>query len=247
MIDEQVHRFHESLTGVYGHLGQDIVDFALRVSEAIVKELVPLVEARDKGPLLASMRAALDGYEAITQEGERSGVFLDDYDCREGCGHCCCVKVVCSPLEALVVAEHVRATRPNEGRAQLERALGVLLQATRGVRWDERAELPCPFLLDGACEIYEVRPFVCRGYISLNVQDCLAPRPNFISFDEDRQMLAEVFSHATMLACQVAGLETDMVDFHEALEFFSGGSDPVTAWLEGHARVPVVRAVNKTG
>lgn len=241
MIDQHIDDFHTILREVYGHLHEDVLHFAQQVSAEMIRQLAVLVAVAKVDPVITSVQEALDGYETITREGERSGVFRDDYDCKKGCGHCCRVKVVCSPLEALVVARHVRETLSSASREHLNRALSRLLEETRGANWETRAELPCPFLEEGACSVYKVRPFVCRGYISLDVRDCLAPRPNLISFDEDRQMLAEVFSHATMLACRAAGLgEAEMVDFHEGLEVFLTDDDAGSAWLEGRLKLPTV-------
>jgi hypothetical protein len=57
-----------------------------------------------------------------------------------------------------------------ERRARFEAAVGVYrLQS-----------IPCPFLKDGACCIYEVRPWACAGVISVSPREwCNASNPNW--------------------------------------------------------------------
>lgn len=84
--------------------------------------------------------------------------------CRSGCTHCCHIPVAMAPSEARVIA---RAT----GRALSKR--GVKL-AARGVgRTEYGYETPCPFLKEGGCSIYAVRPIACRALISLDGDDLL--------------------------------------------------------------------------
>jgi hypothetical protein len=46
-------------------------------------------------------------------------------------------------------------------------------QRTRGLSSRELApEYPCPFLQEGQCSIYEVRPLACRGKNSLDAKAC---------------------------------------------------------------------------
>ncbi len=82
--------------------------------------------------------------------------FLDDLlsfvanytPCRKGCSYCCYMKVAVSPLEAEYIQTNLRIKqRPNLQRKD-----------TYGT--------PCPFLKDGACSIYEYRPFVCRRHLT---------------------------------------------------------------------------------
>ncbi len=94
--------------------------------------------------------------------------------CRPGCAHCCYQAVGVSPPEVLAIHEHLLATRSSEALAAFDRRLREADEKTRGMSLTERLspELPCPFLEEAACSIYEVRPLACRGKNSLDAAAC---------------------------------------------------------------------------
>ena len=81
-------------------------------------------------------------------------------DCRT-CANCCKTRhPVFSRAEVQRIAEYLGMT-PAELRARyLEVDQEVAKYVTR--------ELPCPFLKDNLCSIYDVRPSVCAGYPHLH-------------------------------------------------------------------------------
>ena len=105
--------------------------------------------------------------------------------CRSGCDACCHQLVMATMAEAQATADGVRNS-PH--RTRLEQSLECWLEKTRDLRrklqnvaddmlesevetiaaayWDQR--IPCPFLLDRHCAIYEVRPLACRHHFSLS-------------------------------------------------------------------------------
>lgn len=127
--------------------------------------------------------------------------------CSRGCAHCCTQFVVASlqECECIIyylyqhdkVLEHFRRAfddwRDNilkiEGCFRKINDLGEKInlgQATNEDRrlFDEesrvyaRQDNPCPFLVDGACSIYEVRPYICANYFSISPPEwCHASHP----------------------------------------------------------------------
>lgn len=97
------------------------------------------------------------------------------YACRAGCSACCHQIVLCTAPEAVLIADHLRATLTD---AQLETAASKLeaqSEAGAGLGFLEysRARIPCAFLdAKGACSIYEVRPMACRALKSFSVTAC---------------------------------------------------------------------------
>jgi uncharacterized protein len=81
-------------------------------------------------------------------------------DCRD-CANCCKTRhPVFSRTEVQRIAEYLGLT-PAELRARhLEVDQEVAKYVTR--------QLPCPFLKDNLCSIYDVRPSVCAGYPHLH-------------------------------------------------------------------------------
>ena len=101
---------------------------------------------------------------------ERMGV-----TCKEGCAHCCTLPATATIPEMVPVVEYlVGRCDWNQRRPALERELTHQLNEFAGVNildQDERTrfftrQLPCAFLTkDKRCEIYAVRPSVCRYHM----------------------------------------------------------------------------------
>lgn len=94
--------------------------------------------------------------------------------CQSGCSHCCYQAVGVSPPEVFAIYDHLLATRtPDQLDADVRRIRDAD-DKTRGMTSAERLspDLPCPFLQDEQCSIYEVRPLACRGANSLDAAAC---------------------------------------------------------------------------
>lgn len=121
------------------------------------------------------------GYEA---EFERNRALHGGrIQCRSGCDACCSQLFQITEIEAAVVGEGVRSLGP-ELRARIEvRAAAYLPERARLVAvhgtvkgdlaetlegWGslppEGTRLACPALENGACQIYEHRPLICRKF-----------------------------------------------------------------------------------
>jgi Fe-S-cluster containining protein len=116
--------------------------------------------------------------------------------CRAGCGACCRQLVPVSEPEALHLAELVRALPPERATLVRERFRAALETLCAGLAGrlrdpdanktlDQRRELgleyfragvPCPFLENESCSIYEQRPLSCREYlVSSPAENCKRP------------------------------------------------------------------------
>ncbi len=90
--------------------------------------------------------------------------------CRLGCSHCCHIPVTVSRTEAELIGRAtgrrlkvpralVRASDVEDGAAKQD-AERILREGHEGV--------PCVFLANGSCGIYEHRPFACRVLFNLD-------------------------------------------------------------------------------
>ncbi len=114
--------------------------------------------------------------------------------CRKGCGACCCNLVAVSEVEARRIAEVVEEMpepRRSEIRGRFAEAVrqldaaGLLPILRRPAEWTDqeyanlvgdyfRARVPCPFLEEGACSIYDERPLTCREYLVVSPAELCA-------------------------------------------------------------------------
>lgn len=161
-------------------LGEDHeIDTRARVGPTRLGELLPLARSISEG--VSAIAVAHEAREGRT------------VSCRAGCGACCCQVVPIAPLEAARLATVVEAM-PEERRREvngrfadairrLERAGVIDPKRRRGVAalrstkkdpkeaWEDasgryfKAGVPCPFLVDQSCSIYEERPMVCREFL----------------------------------------------------------------------------------
>ena len=118
--------------------------------------------------------------------------------CTGKCADCCRMNVSISGLEAKLIAE---ATG---------RKVAIVEDSIKHER-DRFVDVPCPFLSDDLCTIYEHRPLVCRNHASFyaTAKWCMpehslrtdAPMVNFSGIDEayfavssgrDRMILADI-------------------------------------------------------
>jgi len=160
--------------------------------------------------------------------------------CKEGCAHCCHLKVGVSIPEVLVIYNELAAQTTPEGFAYLkERVLGV---AAKGNTLDEAFWLstrtPCPFLdvdANRLCMIYRLRPFSCRAYHSTDLgacqesfdRRCETLIPCFPLYRATTDMYASIFTK--VLAEK--GFFSFQVGFVKALEILFKNKTASDQWL----------------
>jgi Fe-S-cluster containining protein len=137
----------------------------------------------------------------LKQEVSASGKAIS---CSRGCKHCCSLFVVASLQECECIVHylyrHNNVLVPflqsfdewREKILRIERTFrklnnlhekitsGTASSEERQLFDDEcgvyaRQDIPCPFLVDSACSIYEVRPYVCASIVSVSPSDWCSP------------------------------------------------------------------------
>lgn len=141
-------------------------------SYARAEAAVAADQLRDGAPAWALLRF-YDRHERILAEARAASPV--EPDCRSGCAWCCHFKVEATAPEVLAIARHVASFAPPLREAIVARATDNA-RAAAGLSYaDHRASnQPCPFLVDSACSVYEVRPALCRNYHSTDVGQCRA-------------------------------------------------------------------------
>lgn len=120
-----------------------------------------------------------------------------DVQCKKGCSACCKQTVAISVLEALsilepIVSDNYRLDRFLKGRYEVIKKQAKLCLSGKitGAEWFAQS-IPCAFLKDDLCSIYERRPSVCRTHAVVTPsEDCSPPRMksiaklNIVGWDE---------------------------------------------------------------
>ena len=169
-------------------------------------------------------------------------------ECQKGCSWCCRQLVAVTPAEAIYAARFVRATFDPAGIKALRQRLADHVDAIAGLPPEERTDrnIPCPFLEDDICSIYDARPIQCRGVHSQSAAFCCRLLNNRAEIEsqleageiDDPFLLVPVVLHNSVQvgmagALGHAGNKTEMLDLAEATRIALGNADIAKSWLDG--------------
>ncbi len=139
-------------------------------------------------------------------------------DCKGGCCYCCNRLVPVSNVETALIGHHIWTEWNPEQRAELAQRAETYEQANRFARANrlEMIRTPCPFLKEGLCSIYEVRPWYCRGQASKEVEACKTwfglPPSGRQPRIEECESLAFAAGEGLILAATESGLRPGMLE-----------------------------------
>jgi Fe-S-cluster containining protein len=139
-----------------------VLEHAQRVSDKIVarvdQQRVQLFGAMAKQ--MPHLAGKVDMLRRMS--GELATAARDLVPCSRGCSHCCHMATMLSQEEAEVIAA--------ETGAPLATPSAWFTGADERNRYDG---IPCPFLKDSKCSIYEHRPVACRLHVHLDRDNTL--------------------------------------------------------------------------
>lgn len=177
--------------------------------------------------------------------------------CKNGCDHCCYQSVGVTPPEALAIAHHLRQNLSASEFASMLAHISDSHDRTQGLSAEERfsPDHPCPFLQQGSCSIYEVRPLSCRGMNSLDAGECSARlrqpevRAAFIATGEGGRSFMEPIRgfHAVSAGMQLAlaevyGLDMRPLELTAAVRLLLTEPDTIVGeWLAGGRSLEAAR------
>ncbi|EKO37623.1 MAG: putative Fe-S oxidoreductase [Solidesulfovibrio magneticus str. Maddingley MBC34] len=128
--------------------------------------VLSLRRVRDAAPRLPWLTALIEAGSIIDQGVDRAVALSGRVPaCRAGCHACCSQPIPVSTIET----QGLRWFALSHLNGDLARKVGEALTMQR--------QAPCPFLVDGACAVYPMRPLACREYIVFNQPCRLGERP----------------------------------------------------------------------
>lgn len=145
--------------------------------------------------------------------------------CKAGCSYCCYYKVEVKAHEVLLIHAHLQKSAPAVLREQIlasAKANAELIQ-TLTAKEHLATNIKCPFLVDNQCSIYEVRPFRCRSFHSLQLEACEASYANPSDFSIATELIqgvshfSDALSQGFEAATMDAGFDHRTYDLNTAL------------------------------
>jgi Fe-S-cluster containining protein len=187
----------------------------------------------DVGALLAAAFSHVDA----TVDARCAG--MPPLACRKGCATCCSIRVTATAPEVLWVARHLReACEPGQCVRLVRRLLEADAQ-TRDLDESERVALRqrCPFIEQGACVIYAVRPLACRGHASYDRKACAqaaAGRIAEVPYSVLHQTARSLVQNAMQSALRDAGVVWAAYELNHALRLALADPASEARWQAGH-------------
>lgn len=186
---------------------------------------------------------AFTSFERNVEEQTRE---LPPLACRKGCGTCCQILVAATAPEILMVARYVRGMATGFKTVGIDLvgrlyAAADFIEPSGNVRPMALAR-ECPFLAEGICVIYPVRPMACRGHASFNEEACVSALKgglDNVPVSEPHRTVRGLVQNALQSAMRDAGFAWGLYDLVAALKIalarpdceaeFANGGDPFAA------------------
>ncbi len=146
--------------------------------------------------------------------------------CRAGCTWCCHFSVDVRAVEVFSILDFVERTFTIEEKARVYAEVRTNSAALKNLGEIERMRrnVKCPFLNEGRCTIYAVRPQTCRNYHATNVAGCQQSYEDPHNLDIDPDFAPWVYQaggahvDAFSTAMRDAGYDVSAYEFNSALD-----------------------------
>lgn len=180
---------------------------------------------------------AYDSYEHNAAEQAQGQPPLD---CGRGCAACCSLRVTATAPEILGVARFLQAVQPSLQARGID-LIGRLRQVqaqTIGLSEAERVQVrrACPFIAQGVCVIYAVRPLACRGHASHDRRSCAeaaAGRADEVAYSVAHMTVRSLVQNAMQSAMRDRGLAWSAYELLAGTVLALEHDDAEAAWWAG--------------
>jgi Fe-S-cluster containining protein len=165
---------------------------------------------------------------------------LPELDCHKGCATCCTLRVTATAPEVLMLARFIRAIHPG----LIARGINLPAQianadtSTQGLGEGARVEVRqrCPFIAQGVCVIYQVRPLACRGLASYDRKACAqaaSGKIDEIPYSVPHMQVRSLVQNAMQSAMRDAALPWASYELNQSLTMALNDSTLEARWLAG--------------
>ncbi|MGY6274523.1 YkgJ family cysteine cluster protein [Methylomonas sp. MgM2] len=158
--------------------------------------------------------------------------------CHKGCATCCTLRVTASAPEVLLIARYIAWAKFPDSEINLAKRVAKANQQTCGLDEAQRVKLRrrCPFIHQGACLIYPVRPLACRGHACYDKQACVdaaAGRIEQIPISEPHRLFRGLIQNAMQSALRDAAYAWVLYELNQALSLALANPRCHAQWAAG--------------
>lgn len=186
------------------------------------------------GALCLQAFDSFEGNVAIQAEGAPA------IACKGDCPACCVIRVVATAPEIFLVTRFVAANAAFllQHGIDLVGRIRETAAAAAGLGERERMALSriCPFIENGLCLAYRVRPLACRGHASYDKQSCLdatAGLPVETSVSAPHLVVRSLVQNAMMSSLRSAGLAFGLYELNGGVALALSRPDCEARWIAG--------------
>ena len=145
--------------------------------------------------------------------------------CRTDCTWCCHFTVDVRAVEVFSILDFVDQTFTSDERNRVYAEVHANSVALQGMDEDTRAtrNVKCPFLKEGRCTVYAVRPQTCRNYHATDAAGCRQSYEEPDNLDIDPEFAPGVYQaggahvEAVSIAMSAAGYDVKAYELNGAL------------------------------
>lgn len=219
----------------------DETNYLVKKAENLVSDIFK-TQGKNRDTVSIIMKKLYQLGDELVETTEKKENVANKIDCKVGCSYCCYTQVALTPAEALLIGQSVKENYSLKQTDSLMKRISSTLRSAKGKSPEELVlfwgKTPCIFLENEKCSIYNVRPFICRAWHSLSIDQC---KRAFESGDQDAEIdstpfrglilgaLREGLSHM----CESLGCESKPTDLPTSLKTILSHSDPCEAWIKG--------------
>lgn len=182
-------------------------------------------QARDEIQKLGVLRAFQNSHQRHDQR-IASAPDVSTLACRAGCTWCCHFSVDVRAVEVFGIVEFVERTFTAEDKARVYAEIHANSVALDKLDEFERMRrnVKCPFLSQGRCTIYPVRPQTCRNYHATSAVGCQQSYEDPDNLDIDPEFAPLVYQaggahvDAITAAMREAGYDTNVYEMNNAID-----------------------------
>ncbi len=146
--------------------------------------------------------------------------------CRAGCTWCCYFSVDVRAIEVFRILDYIERAFTTEQRARVYAEIRANSAMLRGLDEMERMRrnVKCPFLVEGRCSIYALRPQTCRNYHATSAAGCRQSYEQPDNLEIDPEFAPYVYqagaAHVDAVTAELrrAGYDVDVYEMNEAFD-----------------------------